>query len=212
MATHDFDEHATPFSEADLTADPFELFRSWYEDAIDSRPGDWMLANAMSLATVDANGRPHARLVLMKSITPRGIVFFTNYDSPKGMELTANPVASATFHWPHRYRQVRLEGTVRRTSREVSDTYFHSRPRGSQISASISKQSAIVSDRRELEERYLEYDEQYRGEPIPLPENWGGLEIAVDMIEFWQSRKDRLHDRFRYGYTDEKWNVDRLEP
>lgn len=212
MSAHDFDELAVPLSEQDLTTDPFELFRQWYENAVDTRPGDWFLANAMSLATCDADGQPHARVVLLKGILPRGVVFFTNYQSGKGRELEANPRVAITMHWPYRYRQVRMEGTASRTSHEVSETYFHSRPRGSQLSATISNQSVPVEDRGILEERYREVEAELAGEPIPLPEYWGGYEVAVDMIEFWQSRRDRLHDRFRYRFTDGNWDNIRLEP
>jgi pyridoxamine 5'-phosphate oxidase len=212
VSSHDFDELAVPLSEHDLTDDPFELFRKWYEDAVDTRPGDWFLANAMSLATSDDQGVPHARIVLLKGITQRGVVFFSNYESQKGREIAANPRVATTMHWPHRYRQVRLEGTVSRTSHEVSESYFHSRPRGSQLSATISRQSAPVAGREVLEERYRDVEAELVGEPVPLPDYWGGYEITVDMIEFWQSRRDRLHDRFRYRFADNKWEVNRLEP
>ena len=212
MGEYEFEELDIPFGESDLTDDPMDLFRAWYADATETRPGDWLMTNALALGTVDQDQRPHVRVVLMKGIESRGIVFYTNYDSDKGRQLEANPAAAGTFHWPHRYRQVRLEGTVRRTTREMSEQYFHSRPRGSQIGASVSAQSQVIADRGVLERERDELSERYRDQPIPLPDNWGGYEIVLHMMEFWQSRHDRLHDRFRYRWTNDRWEVSRLAP
>lgn len=212
MGKYEFEELDTPFSESDLTEDPFDLFRTWYEDATSTRPGDWLMTHAVALGTVDQDRRPHVRVVLMKGIEARSIIFYTNYDSDKGVQLETNPAAAGTFHWPHRYRQVRIEGTVRRTSREMSEEYFHSRPRGSQIGASVSAQSQVIPNRNVLEQKRDELDAKYRGQPIPLPENWGGYELVAHVVEFWQSRHDRLHDRFRYSWLDNHWEVSRISP
>lgn len=207
-----FDEHDEPFSESELTSDPMDLFHRWYEQAQATSPGEWYMPNAMILATVDADQRPHSRTVLLKQVDGKGFFFFTNYLSAKGRELATNPNAALTFYWPHLYRQVRVEGTVTKASFEVSENYFHSRPRGSQLSACVSPQSEIVPSRTTLEQRKAELVEKFEGQEIPLPENWGGYELTASSIEFWQSRRDRLHDRFLYQLDSGSWSWNRLAP
>ena len=156
-----FDEHDEPFGEQELKADPLELFNQWYQHATKTSPGEWYVPNAMNLATVDAAQRPHARTVLLKEVDGKLFRFFTNYQSAKGGELSANPSAALTFYWPHLYRQVRIEGDVRKTAREVSEAYFHSRPRGSQINAYASPQSHEVKSRAELEQLSADVEARY---------------------------------------------------
>ena len=200
---------------ADLPADPLAGLRLWVQTAVDQCPAEWVEANAMTVATSDADGHVSARILLLKKILPRGIVFFTNYDSAKAQQLAANPRASAVFHWQYLGRQVRISGTVEKTNREVSAEYFHSRPRGSQIGAAISPQSTVVA---ESDWPWLDQvdalDKQYHGQQIPLPENWGGYLLIPLEIEFWQGRTNRLHDRIVYVRANEQdsWEIRRLAP
>ena len=194
-----------------LPDEPLELFREWFALAIEHCPGRWLEPNAMSLATASPSGDVTNRYVLMKDIASDGIHFFTNYDSVKGRQLKANPKAAATFHWPYLGRQVRLEGIVEKTSREMSEDYFHSRTRGSQLSAAVSSQSQEVASREELEVLRTRLVDQHDGQPIPLPENWGGYLLKPNRIEFWQGRLDRLHDRILYQFENQ-WQRSRLFP
>lgn len=197
-------------TEADANTDPIQQFQSWFDEALKSQLTD---ANAMTLATASAAGEPAARIVLLKGADESGFVFYTNYDSAKGRDLAANPRASLLFFWPELERQVRITGQVAKTTTEESEAYFHSRPVGSQISASISKQSQAVADRAELEKRYAAALENYDGSIVPLPPNWGGYRVTPQMIEFWQGRKSRLHDRLVYTrQADGSWTRTRLEP
>lgn len=199
--------------EADLPNDPMDLFRSWYDVAVEKSPGKWMEPNVMSLATSDLSGNVTNRYVLLKHIENNGIQFFTNYDSTKGKQLAANPQCSVAFHWPYLGRQVRMQGVVEKTSREVSEKYFHSRPRGSQIGAAASLQSSLVESRQYLDQQRQELTEKFEGQPIPLPENWGGYLIILERIEFWQGRLDRLHDRIVYqSNSTGDWKRSRLSP
>ena len=151
-------------------------------------------------------------MILLKAADSRGFIFYTNYESRKAAELFANPQASLVFHWSELMRQVRVEGRVEKISREESEAYFHSRPRGSQIGAWASRQSAELPHRSELEERVGELEKQYHGQPVPLPPFWGGILLIPDRIEFWQGRASRLHDRLCYIRTDEGWTLQRLSP
>jgi pyridoxamine-phosphate oxidase len=198
--------------EALLPENPIELFRSWYEVAVAKSPGKWMEPNVMSLATSDMTGHVTNRYVLLKHIEDNGIQFFTNYDSTKGKQLAENPQCSVAFHWPYLGRQVRMEGKVEKTSRDVSEKYFHSRPRGSQIGAAASLQSSEVESRKYLDDQRQKLTEKYEGQAIPLPENWGGYLIVPARIEFWQGRLDRLHDRVVYRANNEGWTRCRLSP
>ena len=168
---------------------------------------------AMTLATVDAQGQPSARTVLLKGADESGFVFYTNYDSAKGRDLAENPRASLLFFWRELERQVRISGSVTRTTHAESDHYFHSRPLESQISAAISDQSRPVADRSELEQRYAHLAAKYKDSLVPLPASWGGYRVRPDAIEFWQGRKSRLHDRLLYTrQADGSWKRSRLAP
>jgi pyridoxamine 5'-phosphate oxidase len=168
----------------------------------------------MAVATASADGAPSVRMVLLKQVDARGFVFFTNYESRKGRELTANPRAALLFHWEKLGRQVRVEGAVQRVSREETETYVRSRPRGSQLSALASPQSQVVEGREELEALVEELTARYAStEELPAPDNWGGFRVSPERIEFWQHRNDRLHDRLRYTQTaDGGWVIERLAP
>lgn len=192
--------------------DPFELFAQWYRTAEES---GLFLPEAMSLATTTAEGRPSARMVLLKGHDERGFTFFTNYDSRKAGELDANPHAALILHWAVLERQVRVEGAVHRISEEESYDYFRTRPRGSRIGAWASPQSSVLEDRGDLEARVREMEQRFEGQDeIPLPPHWGGYRVVPELIEFWQGRVSRLHDRwvFRRPSPDADWTLERLYP
>lgn len=197
---------------ATFSDDPLAQFRTWYDVAVENLPGKWFEPNAMALATADKTGRVSVRYVLLKGIVAEGIRFFTNYDSDKGKQLASNARCSVAFHWPYLGRQVRIEGAVEKTTREVSEEYFHSRPRGSQIGAAVSPQSASIGLRTELEEKREAMLKTLGDSPVPLPENWGGYLIRPDRFEFWQGRRDRLHDRIVYKLENGRWEIVRLAP
>jgi pyridoxamine 5'-phosphate oxidase len=196
---------------AEMHADPIEQFTTWFSTAVHSGLPD---ANAMTLATAAKSGRPSARVVLLKAFDQRGFVFFTNYDSDKGQELAANPYAALAFYWMPLERQVRISGRVEKTSRAESKKYFHSRPRGSQLGAWVSRQSEVIDARRILDARLARMTERFAGqEVVELPPHWGGYRVLPEIIEFWQGRANRLHDRFRYTrQKDKSWTIDRLAP
>jgi pyridoxamine 5'-phosphate oxidase len=199
-----------PFSEEDADPDPFRQFERWFQDAAGAGTSQ---PEAAALATATPQGSPSVRMVLVKRTGPGGFVFYTNYESRKGGELTANPRAALLFHWQRLGRQVRIEGPVERTTREDSLAYAHSRPRGSQLSAAASPQSRPVPGREWLERRVAELDAQHAGAEVPLSDSWGGFRLAPERFEFWQHRDSRLHDRL--VYTPEPagtWKVERLAP
>jgi pyridoxamine 5'-phosphate oxidase len=199
----------------DLDADPIVEFRRWFDQAIAARASDAARTdvNAVTLATVDAEGRPSGRIVLLKGVDERGFVFFTNYDSRKGREITANPNVALVFYWPDQERQVTIAGAASKVPRAESEAYFKSRPRGSRLAACASNQSEVIADREVLESRWREIEAKHPGEDVPMPPNWGGFVIAPVRIEFWQGRPSRLHDRFRYAKQgDGKWKIERLAP
>lgn len=190
---------------------PFVQFRQWLNEALESGTAE---PTAMVLSTADASGRPSSRVVLLKDLVDERFVFFTNYLSQKGRELAVNPFASLLFFRPESERQIRIEGTVTKTSREVSEAYFRSRPRGSRISAFVSPQSSSIPDRDFLEKKYSEAEEKFKNREIPLPDAWGGYELTPDRIEFWQGRSSRLHDRILYTKKNDGsgWERVRLAP
>ena len=199
----------TPLLESAAPNDPYVLFQRWYDDAI---VAGLALPNAMTLATVGAAGRPAARTVLLKGIEDGGFVFYTNYESRKGAELAAHPYAALVFHWAPLERQVRVEGAVERVSEETSDAYFATRPLGSRHSAMASPQSKVIPDRAWLEAEAEAVARRY-GEQIPRPPHWGGYRVLADLIEFWQGRGDRLHDRLNYRrQRPGAWVRERLAP
>jgi pyridoxamine 5'-phosphate oxidase len=189
---------------------PVTQFEKWFNEAMKSTVAE---PNAMSLATVNEQGRPSSRIVLLKGIERNRFQFFTNYQSKKGKELELNPACALTFFWPELERQVRIEGICARVSSEVSDKYFQSRPRGSQIGAWSSPQSTFIKDRLILEQRVTEIEKKFAGtEKLPRPKQWGGYEVDPFMIEFWQGRQSRLHDRVQYDKVDDRWQIHRLAP
>ena len=196
-------------SESELDPDPIRQFQRWFDDA----SGAGLIEpNAMTLATATRDGRPSARMVLLKGFDARGFVFYTNYESRKGGDLEQNPQAALVFFWVELERQVRVEGRVERATVEESDAYFASRPLGSQIGAWASAQSRVIADREPLERRAAELEAEYAGREVPRPPHWGGYRVVPDVIEFWQGRPSRLHDRLRYRWTDGSWLVERLSP
>ena len=194
--------------ERDLDPDPLRQFGRWFEDA---RDAGLHAPEAMALATATVDGRPSARMVLLKAADERGFAFHTNYESRKGVELAANPQAALLFHWQRLGRQVRIEGRVERVTAEESEAYFHTRPVGSGLAAWASPQSRPLADRAELERLYAEAVERF-GEDAPLPPHWGGLRLVPDAYEFWQHGDDRLHDRIRYERDVTGWAKIRLAP
>ncbi len=197
-------------SEGDLDPDPIVQFRAWLDEAVAS--GEPM-AEAMALATSTPDGRPSARNVLLRGVDERGFVFYTNHGSRKGRQLAENPHAAAAFLWQGLHRQVCLTGRVERLSREESERYFRTRPREARIGSWASRQSEVIPSRAELEARFEELDLEYPGGDVPLPPFWGGYLLVPDVIEFWQGREHRLHDRLRYSRrADGSWIVERLSP
>lgn len=195
--------------EKDLARDPFRQFEKWFQEAEAAKITE---PNAMTLCTTTRDGRPSARTVLLKNIDGRGFVFFSNYESRKGRELHENPNATIVFPWLLLERQVIAEGTVAKVPREVSEAYFHSRPRPSQLAAWVSQQSSIISGRGVLEDSMKMLEEKYAGREVPLPPHWGGWRLSPETVEFWQGRRSRLHDRLRYRRDKDGWLIERLAP
>lgn len=198
-----------PLVEAEVLRDPLAQFAAWLKDA---EAAGMIEPTAMTLATVDADGRPSARVVLLKGVQQGALQFFTNYDSRKAAALAANPFAAATFWWDRLERSVRFEGRVQKLSAETSTAYFHSRPRGSQIGAWTSQQSRAVDSRATLDARLAANQQRFAEGEIPLPPFWGGYALVPDRIEFWQGRDNRLHDRLRFERAAHGWQLLRLEP
>ncbi len=197
-------------AERDLRKNPFEQFRLWFEQAQAAKITE---PNAMTLATVAADGVPSARIVLLKHFDQQGFVFFTNYESQKGEELEENPNVALVFYWAELERQVRISGTAAKTSREESEKYFAMRPRASQLGAWASEQSTVVPGRNFLEEQLASLEKWYEGQEIPAPPYWGGYRVQPEVIEFWQGRQSRLHDRLVFSRMEEsKWEIERLSP
>jgi pyridoxamine 5'-phosphate oxidase len=196
--------------EPDTHPNPIEQFRTWFDEALAANLHE---PNAMNLATSTPHGRPSVRVVLLKGFDERGFVFYTNYEGRKGEELEANPYCALLFYWGELERQVRVEGRVGRLPDEESDAYFAGRPRGSQLGAWASEQSRPVKDRGALEERLRELEAEYEGREVPRPPFWGGYRVEPEVIEFWQGRENRLHDRLRYRRSGNGgWRRERLQP
>ena len=223
----------TGLRRSDLDANPIGQFKKWFDQASGARASgrirkfciklykallmasgaEVMDLTAMTLATADKQGRPSARIVLLKGVDQRGFVFYTNYDGRKGHELAENPQAALVFYWPEQERQVCVAGEVSKLPPQESDAYFQSRPRGSRLGAWASHQSAVVRDRAALEAQWNQMETQYAGQEIPRPPHWGGYLLCPARIEFWQGRPNRLHDRFRYTrQPDKTWHIERLSP
>jgi pyridoxamine 5'-phosphate oxidase len=208
-ASH-YEHPAVGLRRRDLDPDPVKQFANWFTAAIEAGIRD---VNAMSLATAGGDAKLSVRIVLLKGFDRDGFIFFSNYQSEKGKQLEANPYAGCLFYWIELDRQIRLSGRVEKISREESERYFHSRPRGSQLGAWASRQSEVLDARRVLDARMAEMTERYGDGPVPLPPHWGGYVIKPDLFEFWQGRPNRLHDRFRYTLQpDGTWQIDRLAP
>lgn len=197
------------FDESHVADDPFEQFGHWFEEAMNADQPD---VEAMTLATISGSGRVSGRVVLLKGFDPAGFVFYTNYDSNKSKALVENPVAALTFYWHTLNRQIRIEGVVEKVSRQESEEYFRTRPRGSQLGAWASPQSEEISNRAELEKRLTEIEARFGDDEIPCPPFWGGWRLQPDQIEFWQGRESRLHDRIVYKKQNGAWRILRLAP
>lgn len=194
---------------ADIDADPVTQWHRWYDQAVEA---GLVEPEAMTVATVDAEGRPDARIVLVRGVDESGLVFFTNYTSAKGTQLETTPVASAVFGWLGLHRQVRVRGHVERLDAESSSEYFASHPRGSRIGAWASPQSSVIADRDELDRRVAEVEARFPGDDVPRPDFWGGWLIRPFEWEFWQGRPSRLHDRLRFSGRPGDWTIERLAP
>ncbi len=200
---------ALPLPEIKQDTSPFQLFEDWFNDANQS---GILLAESMSVSTVDEHGQPSSRMVLLKEFDEQGFVFYTNYGSRKSAELANNGKVALLFHWGVLQRQVRIEGVVEKVSFEQSERYFHSRNRGSQIGAWASKQSHRLTSTDELKQKEAQYKEKFAGQEIPLPEFWGGYRVVPHYIEFWQGRANRLHDRVCFEKDNDDWQVYNLNP
>ena len=196
-------------SESAIQPDPVQQFGQWWNEAIAAKIED---VNAMTLATTSKTGLATARIVLLKSFDEKGFIFFTNYASRKGKEIAETKKGTLLFFWDILERQVRIEGKIKKTSREDSETYFHSRPFESQISAIASNQSYVLKSREDLDKKYATLLEKYKGQIVPMPKYWGGYILEPSKIEFWQGRASRLHDRILYSRKSKTWKIERLSP
>lgn len=196
-------------NESEVDPDPIRQFQIWFEQAVSAQ---LLEPNAMTLATASREGVPSARIVLLKGVDPRGFVFYTNYESRKGRELADNPRAALVFLWNVLERQVRIEGTVERVSDQETNAYFHSRPLESQLGAWASNQSQVIPGRPVLEQRFQAFKQKYQNQEVPRPPHWGGYRVVPHLIEFWQGRPNRLHDRLCYRLEGTRWVIERLAP
>lgn len=196
-------------NENTILKNPFQQFEKWLKEAINAHLHE---PNTMNLATVDEKGQPHSRYVLLKEIFEDKFIFYTNYNSNKGQEINSNPKVALSFLWLELERQVRIEGIARKVSRKKSNEYFKIRPYKSRLGALASNQSQVIESREKLDAKYKNIEEEYEGRDIEMPQHWGGYEIEPIFFEFWQGRKNRLHDRIRFKKINENWVIDRLEP
>ena len=196
-------------SETDAEPNPFNQFRQWFDQALAAHLPE---PNAMTVATATSDGKPSARMVLLKDFDERGFVFYTNYTSYKGQQLAENPQAALVFWWAELERQVRIEGRVEKISERQSDEYFYSRPFSSRLGAWVSDQSQVIDSRGVLNERLQKLQNEYENQEVPRPSHWGGYRVIPSLIEFWQGRPSRLHDRLNYRLRDGSWLIERLSP
>jgi pyridoxamine 5'-phosphate oxidase len=201
-------EYSGTLTESDIAADWPTQFGAWFDDAVSAGVSE---PNAMVLATADPEGRPSTRTVLMKDYDQRGLVFYTNHDSRKGRQLAGNPFAAVTFPWYPLHRQVHVAGAVVRVAPHETEEYFAVRPRGAQLGAWASAQSSVLPSREALEETLAAVEARFAGD-VPVPPHWGGYRIVPETVEFWQGRRDRLHDRLRFRWSDGDWVIERLAP
>lgn len=195
--------------ESEVDKSPFVQFGKWFDDALSAKVAE---SNAMVLATASPDGRPSARVVLLKGFDEGGFSFFTNYQSRKATQIEQNSSAALVFFWPELERQVRIEGVIEKTSEQESDDYFNNRPEGSKIGAWVSPQSRVIHGRNFLESLQLVFESQFNGKSISRPKSWGGYRLSPNLIEFWQGRPNRLHDRIQYTLIKGKWVIERLAP
>ncbi len=194
---------------SDVSPDPIQQFNQWFEEAKNAQLPE---PNAMHLATASVDGRPSGRIVLLKGIENRQFLFYTNYQSQKGQQIAENPQAALTFFWGELERQVRIEGSIAKVDESTSTEYFHSRPRGSQIGAWVSPQSQAIENREVLSNRETQFTKQYAEQEVPKPQHWGGYAVTPHLVEFWQGRPSRLHDRILYQLERDRWKIHRLAP
>jgi len=198
--------------EDDAAADPFAQFERWFAEARETNTGEWFEVNAFTLCTVTADGKPSARVMLLKDVSPQGFTFYTNFASRKGEEIDGNPNVAMVFYWPRLERQVRVEGAVTKIDRKTAEAYFLSRPKGNQLGAVVSRQSKVIPNRDVLEQELTQLWQQYADTEVPMPKQWGGYLVQPTSIEFWQGRESRLHDRLEYVKQDSGWKLQRLSP
>jgi len=203
------DYSQSSLNESDVHKDPIKQFKEWLNESINSELPE---PNAMTLSTVDKEHRPHSRIVLLKGIEQSNFIFYSNYASDKGEEMKGNPNVSLCFLWTELERQVRIDGTVKKMSKQDSEQYFMTRPIKSQIGALASNQSSVIDDRKVLEKKFEELTAQYSEGNVPMPENWGGYYVDPTDIEFWQGRRSRLHDRIKFSKKGQEWTIKRLAP
>jgi pyridoxamine 5'-phosphate oxidase len=203
------DYRQKPFGKKDVNADPFKQFSEWMDRAINSGIKE---PTAMALATVGKNMQPSSRMVLLKEIKDGGFIFYTNYESKKGYQISENHYGSLLFYWPELERQIRIEGRIEKTSDEISEEYYLTRSAKRRIGAWASPQSQEIPNRKFLEDKQLEYEKKFVGNPPTRPQNWGGYLLTPYIFEFWQGRPNRLHDRIEYYYDDTNWKIRRLAP
>jgi pyridoxamine 5'-phosphate oxidase len=204
---HDFSKQT--LDETEVNTDPVLQFKKWFQEAVDSKVNE---PNAMTVCTATVDGKPSARILLLRNFNENGFVFYTNYTSRKGTEILENPNCALLFFWPELERQVRIEGVLKKQTTQESDMYFNSRPRGSKLGAWTSEQSKVIASRKILDEEYEKLSKKYPDEQVPRPPHWGGYVLQPLSIEFWQGRPSRLHDRIVYTKENNTWKIERLAP